>query len=209
MTTTTTKQNHIRPTVPRLGRFRTQRGSSLVIVMLSMLVLAIAAARILDLTMQKAQAPTHALSWRYALAGAESGAQSARMALLTAATDPVAAWSDWSPSTATSWPKTKTFILAPTGSDSERALSTSILVTIDAPAGLNPSGSGSPWYRVRSTGTADMPANARTGTEAINLALRRMDFRKTETNPSVSRTVETVMKPATPFNIAILANEKI
>ncbi len=211
MTMIMTKQNLIHSiTIPRPHR-PTQRGSSLVIVMLSMLVLAIVAARILDLTLQKAQGPTQAISWRYALNGAEAGVQSARMALLTATTDPDTAWSGWSPSTASSWPKTKTFALAPSASDTERPLTTSINVTVDAPAGLNPAGSGSPYYRVRSTGTAQMPATTRTGTDAINIALRQMKLAKNTANPTpqVSRTVEAIMQPATPFTLALLANDKI
>lgn len=205
-----------RSLLPRSSKSRCQpsgaeRGSALVVVMLSMMILALAAAYVLNLTMQKAQAPTHAISWRYALAGAEAGIQNARMSLLTAATDPTTAWSDWTPSVAATWPKSKTFTLTPTASDSERALSTKITVTIDAPVTLNPVGSGSPWYRVRATGTANLPATARIGSEALDLALRQMNFIKTPTNPSprVSRTVETLFKPSTPFGLAMLANDKV
>ncbi|MEP6822036.1 MAG: hypothetical protein ABI946_06770 [Chthoniobacterales bacterium] len=206
-----TKQNRIHSiTIPRPRR-TAERGSSLIIVMLSMLVLGIVAARILELSLQKAQGPTQAISWRYALNGAEAGVQSARMALLTSATDPDTAWRGWSPSEASSWPKIQTFALAPSTRDTERPLNTDITVTVDLPANLNPAGSGSPYYRVRSTGTAQMPGTTRTGTDAINIALRQMKLAKNTANPTpqVSRTVETILQPTTPFTLALLANDKI
>jgi hypothetical protein len=87
-------------------------------------------------------------------------------------------------------------------------------VTIDSPADFVDA-SGWRYYRIRATGTNILPGSAAAGSERQDSALRKYSLRRDRftgqavTQPRVTRTVEAIVRPKSPFNVAVLARDTI
>ena len=180
-------------------------GSILPMAMISLAVLAMVAAAALFRVQPRLAATYHSASWNDALNSAEAGAEMALKSLNTAITDPTTAWAAWTPSDATTFPKTWVPTIAPHTGDGNNAVWCKITVdnsTVDV--------NGAAWMRVRSMGVAELPSASRSGIEGALLntsgvknfraVLRRERFSSDLTAgalrlPQVARTIEAIASP--------------
>jgi hypothetical protein len=207
----------------KTNSIRTQKGSVLLVALLTITILTLICATSLYITTQNATAGMQTASWQQALTGAESGVDAAMRALNTGNTG---VWTNWisksqngtnlptaepssAPTTApTGPPDSSHYYLLPSSAlalsvqpGSEGATHVSSWVTVDT-AQMSP-GSNGRWYRIRSTGVANEPAINRN-------ALGYLDVRFNQrTHPAitgassginvsqVTRTIEVVAQPTT------------
>jgi hypothetical protein len=141
-----------------------ERGAVLVVALIAMAVLALVATAALYEVGNRHAVTYHSLSWNEALASAEVGADVALRAMNDSIVNPTTAWAAWTPSDATTFPKTWTPSLAPHAGDGNNKVFA--LVTVDdAITDLN----GIKWMRVRSTGVAEVAGTCRPGVEGAVL----------------------------------------
>jgi len=207
----------------KTNSIRTQKGSVLLVALLTITILTLICATSLYITTQNATAGMQTAIWQQALTGAESGVDAAMRALNTGNTG---VWTNWisksqngtnlptaepssTPTTApTGPPDSSHYYLLPSSAlalsvqpGSEGATHVSSWVTVDT-AQMSP-GSNGRWYRIRSTGVANEPAINRN-------ALGYLDVRFNQrTHPAitgassginvsqVTRTIEVVAQPTT------------
>lgn len=211
-----------------------QRGSTLVISLISVAVLLSLGAYAMRLAAQRLATVSQASAWQRAYYLAESGVDIARATLKAASLDPTiwatqtfpcdagtaASWSSTDPAT---FPKTCTITLPSTGEDN--SLVSTVTVTIEKPTGvgtINPTGTGTnPAYRVRSQGNLEIPGPVRVSHDKAEINLRKISWLRdwrtgakvSETNPMggprATRVVEAVLHGTTPFVAAIIAQESI
>ena len=203
---TKAKINRVR--IPNLGaklgrrRRSCETGAILVVAMIAMTVLALIATAALYDVGNRHAVTFHSQSWNEALASAEAGADLALRAMNDSIPNPSTAWTGWSPSDATTFPKTWTPTLTPHAGDGNNKVFA--LVTVDnSIVDTN----GLKWLRVRSTGVAEVAGTCRPGMEgavldSAGLKNHRSVLRKTRfttdltsgalRRPQVARTVEVV-----------------
>jgi hypothetical protein len=189
------------------------KGSVLIVALLSVFVLALLAASVIELVTNKYLTVFQAASWQEAILATESGVDLAMVELRKSLSDPSSAWqSPWSggaPRTGNSASCLSTITYLGEGSTTMN-----LNVSVDAPAQLVDS-KGWQYYRIRATGTNLVPGPQRTGDEARDTELRKLSIlrdRLTGTallRPLVSRRVEVIAKPLSPYNAAILARGDI
>jgi hypothetical protein len=226
--------NHV-PAVT-LGRHRPSgdRGGTLILALLAAGSLMMIAANVMQITGTRLATVAQSSSWQKAYYLAESGVDIARNALRAACEDPTI-WTTqafpasdgttakWSPADASTFPKTVN-INMPTLADDGSLVST-VQVTIDCPSGagtINPGGLGqmsSRCFRIRSIGNAEIPGPTNISHDPVEINLRKISWVKdwrtgastTGINggPRASRLLEVVVRPVSPFAMAILADEKI
>ena len=189
----------------------TGRGSTLLMAIGTIAVLGFLAAMVLTSVSTRYQSTYHSASWHEALNAAESGIDKAVATLNYSLVAPNTAWSSWTPSDADTFPKAYNAVVLTHGGDGNQKMHVS--TTIDTAVH---DASAQVWYRVRCTGTAELPGTARAGMESAPLnvngqsnhrsQLRRLNLRTDRTGgqlhaPQVSRTIEVMVRnlAATPF----------
>src|SRR5579862_88799 len=90
-----------------------RQGSTLVMALVTLLVLAFTAASVFYFIANRYQAAFQSSSWNEALMVAESGVDTGMQALNASASSPSTAWAAWTPSDATTFPKTYRQALTP------------------------------------------------------------------------------------------------
>jgi hypothetical protein len=200
-------------------------GSALIVTVLLITVLCLVAATLLSYTRSKQSGPFQAASWHEAGAAAEGGIEIALNALRRSITDGTVAWNGWvdNPAGGATAKKyiTDTQLL---GHQGEGNTVVRAIVEISQPTGagtINPTTGTSAVspnryaYLIRSTGFANVPGPTRIATDKSDADLRKLNvFRDMRTNstittPQVSRVVEAIASPVTPFPAAILAKDTI
>jgi type II secretory pathway pseudopilin PulG len=88
-----------------------QSGSTLAMALITIAILAFAAASVFYYITNRSQTSANAGSWQEALVVAESGTDMAMSALNASVKNPGTAWTAWTPSDATTFPKTYTGVL--------------------------------------------------------------------------------------------------
>ena len=182
-----------------------QSGSILPTVLMSIVVLAMFASGALYRVQPRLATTYHSASWGEALNSAEAGMDMALLAMNNSATTPATAWASWSPSDATTFPKTWVpAIAAHLGDGNTKSY---CKVTVD---NTIVDGSGAKWMRVRSLGVAELPPASRTGIEGgvldtngsktFRSILRKERFKTDQTGgvlrlPQVVRNLEAIAAP--------------
>lgn len=156
-------------------------------------------------------------SWQESLLAAESGVDIAVNAMRRSLYDPSAAWSGWTNSEGSGGgPGTgSTFFtssaLVRSGEGGQQSW---VKVQVDAPSYLRGS-SGEQWFRVRSTGYAEIPGGSVVTGESVDIRLRKLDFRvdrrtgEALNTPRAQRTIEAIVKPVGAFRVALLGDSLI
>lgn len=210
-------------------------GSALIVTVMVIAVLSLVAATLLSYTSSKQTGPFEAASWHEAGAAAEGGVEIALNALRRSIEEGTTAWNGWQadPAYGATAKKyiTANQLLSHAG---EGNTSVRAIVEVTQPTGtgtINPStiSSNRYAYLIRSTGFADVPGPSRRAIEGSSqnifksdLALRKInvfyDMRANKAidaeqdgkvHPQISRVVEAVATPVTPFPAAILAQDAI
>jgi hypothetical protein len=201
-------------------------GSALLYVVLTMTVLLAASAAVLRPVSDEYANTFRTASWQEALLAAESGVDLATVQARAALITPDSAWpAPWAtvPDTAQIAarsaagkpaldppPVIRTRTTSWRHAGEGDALQT-VDVQVDTPDGLVDPVSGWQYFRIRSKGTISFGGSRRAGGEKRDLALRKLSLvRDRFTNapiaqPSVSRTVEIVVRPTSAFPVALLS----
>jgi Tfp pilus assembly protein PilX len=204
--------------------FTTDRGSVLLVALLTITILTLICATSLYVTSQNANAGMQTASWQQALTGAESGVDAAIRALNEWNNgNPVPAsspWANWKTnpgataptiepaggSTASTAPDSSHYNYLPSSAlaltmQGEGATTVSTWVTIDTAGTTFQDSSGNQWYRIRSTGQTIFPTNSvmtRVSNNKLDDILRNtiaLRFnRKGGATLGPSRTVEVIAK---------------
>jgi len=210
----------------------TASGSALVITVMTITVVCLIAATLLSYTSAKQSGPFQAASWHEAGAAAEGGVEIALNALRRSITEGTVAWDGWTadPSYSATAKKylTADQLLSHAGEGNVGAGGlVKAVIEITQPTGTGtinpPSISSSRYaYLIRSTGFANVPGPARLPTDRSDLDLRKInlytDFRTGQAilpgadgivHPQITRVVEAIASPVTPFPTAILSKDTI
>src|SRR5689334_9396967 len=200
----------------RTTKNRCDRGSVLMMALLTVTILTLICATSLFIASQNTNAGAQTAAWQQSLTAAESGVDAAVRALNTGV------WTNWRTVTSGTLPTVEP--AANTGSaatgvptsatqynflpssqlsmsmQGEGAPTVSTWVTLDSPSGL--SNSSGAWYRIRSTGQTSFQSNSifkRVSNNRLDADLRNtisMNFnRKGGSNIGPTRTIEVVMQP--------------
>lgn len=213
---------------------RSIAGSALIVVTILMCVLCLVAGTLLSYTSAKQSAPFTAASWHEAGAAAEGGVEIALNALRRSINEGTSAWDGWAVNTPTpggsptptpsTTPFAKKYLTQGDllSHDGEGNNAVRAIVEISLPTGdgtINPTSVSSNRYAylIRSTGIANLPASVRVALDNSDMDLRKLNFFKDwRTNTSVpsgtkqvSRVVEAIASPVTPFPAAIMAKDTI
>lgn len=144
-------------------------------------------------------------SWNEAIASAEAGADFALLSLNNSLKDSSTAWAAWTPNDATTFPKTYTPAMPAHAGEGNTKVFASVVVD-DSLTDAD----GQKWFRVRTTGVAELPSRTVSGIEAAmhdesgvknhRSNLRRARFLTDITGgalrlPQVARTVELMAEP--------------
>jgi len=182
-----------------------ESGSTLAMALITMAIAAFASASVFYVITNRYQTTFHSASWQESLLVAESGNDVAMAALNASLSNPSTAWTGWTPSDSSTFPKTFTGTFPSHSGDGNNKMYAS--VTVDS--GVTDS-NGKVWYRIRSKGTAELPGLRRVGYEPVILAadgsknhksfLRKLSFNKDVTGgvlhlPQVTRSIEVLAQP--------------
>lgn len=203
-----------------------EKGSAIIIVIMSLAVLVIVAGTLLSYTTSKQAAPFQAQSWQEAGTAAEGGVELALNALRRSLDEGTSAWNGWSDDGTTTY--YKKFITADNllGHTGEGNTDVRAVVEVTKPSGVgtvNPPEGGVALsearkaYVIRSTGIANLSGPNRLPLSKPDQSLRKMnfiaDFRTKQKvqngRPQVARVIEAVASPVTPFPLAIHAREQL
>ncbi|MEQ1852659.1 MAG: hypothetical protein ABMA01_13845, partial [Chthoniobacteraceae bacterium] len=219
----------------RLSRRRpgSNQGGTLILALIAVGTLLAIAGNVMRISGARLATVSQSSSWQKAYFLSESGVDIARNVLRAASEDPTiwatqkfpksdGTFATWSPTDATTFPK-KATITMPSLTDDGSLVST-VELTIDAPSGagtINPTGttSAARSYRIRSLGSAEVPGPINVSHDPVEVNLRKIGWLKdwrtgTDTSainggPRATRMLEVVVRPISPFTMAILADEKI
>jgi hypothetical protein len=218
------------PTLRFRRTLHREAGNTLLLALVSIGVILLVGGNALRLAGNRLASVSQSTSWTRAYFLAESGVDVARDTLRTAQVDPTI-WatqtftdsggvsSGWTPTDATTFPKTASITLP--ALDGESGLLSRVKVRIEKPIGpgtINPAGAGlSAAYLVRATGSLDVPGPIRISRDSVETNLRKVgwkyDWRTGQSlsgiNPRASRTLEAVLRPVTPFVAALIADSTI
>jgi len=200
----------------------TNDGSALVVTVMTIVVLSLIAGTLIRYTSSKQAGPFQAASWHEAGAAAEGGVEIALNALRRSISEgDASAWSGWAsnPNAGATAKKyiTEDQLLSHTG---EGNTVVRALVEISQPSGagtINPVSISTNRYAylIRSTGYARVPGPSRLAVKS-DLALRKInvftDMRTGSSTggfPQITRVVEAVASPVSPFPAAMLSKESI
>ncbi|MEO6751198.1 MAG: hypothetical protein ABIP85_05425 [Chthoniobacteraceae bacterium] len=203
-----------------LPRIKATGGGILVTAILMIAIMTAMTAAILYRVSSRHAASYMSVVWNEALSSAEAGNDYAIQALNKSFTSPSTAWTGWTPSDATTFPKTCNFNPSPHIGEGNTKVFAKI--TVD---NTITDGSGLKWMRIRSIGVAECP-HIKNGLESavsdINgvknhkSALRKPRFYTDITGgalrlPQITRTIETISSPpgASPYTRALLVRNTI
>jgi hypothetical protein len=203
----------------KIDQRNTNRGSVLIVAILTITILMLICATSLYITSQNATSDMQTASWQQSLTAAESGVDAAIRALNNKT------WTNWisvnqtgtdlpttepapSPSPAASAaPDSSHFNYLPSSAltltmQGEGATSVSVWVTVDQ-AGMSTAQdtNGLQWYRIRSTGVAAAPGPARVSNQKLDNDLRKISLRFDRksgaaiSTPRASRAIEVIAQP--------------
>ena len=183
-----------------------ENGSVMVTALVVIVSLTLVTAAYYEGLVPKYRSVYQGASWQEALHGAEAGAEYALQALNQfPATQKNANTYDW---TGTGWttPASENAVRTPPGSLPVLGGTNGVQVTsltMDVYT-RDTTTENNPWFRIRSTARADLPGRY-VSSDRRDAELRRMKLRGSAsyTRPSVSRTVEVVVKPRFRFSRAI------
>ncbi len=189
------------------------KGSVLVWTVLTMLILSLLAAEVLQAVSGRFQLGVQSAKWQESLIAAESGVDLAvvemRKSLYPA---PNYAWQGW-----TNLPGNGVISHGLTTVPTQGLAATpmTIEVDVDAPAQLIDPSNGWQYYRVRTLGTVALPGPARSGYNKQDNRLRKLTlnrqrfvdnlFTSETSTPHAARRIEAIVKPLSSFDMAILA----
>ena len=188
-----------------MKKLNPNQGSTLAMALILMAVTGFTAASVFYVLTNRYQTTFHSASWQEAMLVAESGNDIAMGALNNSLSSPSTAWTGWTPSDSTTFPKTyKGTLPSHTGDGNNKMY---VNVTVDN--GITDP-NGKTWYRIRSKGTAELPGLRRIGFEPTVLSsdgkknhksfLRKLSFSNDATSgalhlPQVTRSIETLAQP--------------
>lgn len=178
------------------------RGGALIVAVMTLTILASTAAVVMFHIASKYRNISQATSWRKAMVSAESGVDFAMQALMDSANGEAGAWTGWTGSDPVAGTTYTSTALVHTG---EGGTSLYYKVTVDSPAALNGSTSSRTkrYYRIRSTGYADLAGGKRVTNESLDVGLRKLSLTKDRktgvalATPRASRIIEAVVMPET------------
>ena len=201
---------------------KNESGSAILAALAVVVALVLISAFALSFSKDKYSSTSQASSYQESLYAAEGGIDIARTALRTALSDPTTAWSGWTPSDGTTFPKTRTYtlpVLDPgTTVDVTRPWGSKIDITISLPTGagtINPTNTSGYSYKVTSIGTVGVSGTTNVTQDSTEARLHRVSYQQdwrtntAVTSPQVSRKVEAILKPVSPFVAAVLADDNI
>lgn len=191
------------------------RGTALMFAVLAMLVLTLLGMEITRMTLNQYQNVYHASAWQESLMAAESGVDLAivelRKNLATTGTSG-AFQSPWVGTSGTgAWSQ---YGLTGLNYSGQGGTKMTMSVTVDAPASMVNT-VGWQYYRIRSIGTNAISGVGRVGDQKQDLDLRKLSLRvdrytgNTLTSPQVSRKLEVIVRPMSPFRAALVAKSQI
>lgn len=213
----------------QLGKTSATGGSALVVTVMTIVILCLIAGTLISYTSSKQSGPFQAASWHEAGAAAEAGVEVALNALRRSISESdTAAWSGWT-ANPTAGATAKKYITQDQLLSHEGEGNTVVRAIVEI---SQPSGNGTinlPTisinryaYLIRSTGVALVPGPTRLATNKADLALRKINvFKDIRTGqalqadtdgkikPQITRVVEAVAAPVSPFPAAILSRESI
>ena len=177
-------------------------GGILVITLLIIALMSMLAAAMLYRVSSRHATSYQSLGWNEALSSAEAGADLALLSLNNSLSDPATAWAAWTPSDASTFPKT----YVPTIPNHSGEGNTKVYAKVVVDQGV-----GGGWLRVRSTGVAELPGRALDGIESARTdtngvknhrsMLRKASYMTDNTGgmlhlPQVARTIEVLAAPS-------------
>ncbi len=191
------------------------RGTALMFAVLAMLVLTLLGMEITRMTLNQYQNVYHASAWQESLMAAESGVDLAIVELRKNLATTGSGGAFQSPWVATSgtgaWSQYGLTGLNYTGQGGTKM---TMSVTVDAPTTMVNS-VGWQYYRIRSIGTNAISGVGRVGDQKQDLDLRKLSLQvdrytgSTLTSPQVSRKLEVIVRPMSPFRAALVAKSQI
>jgi len=187
----------------RRNRARKSRGSTLIVTIGSVTILALGAAHVCRTVTSRYRSLYQADAWHEALASAEAGAD------LAIATLSSGKWDGWSAADANG---VRTYNLAALTHGGDGNAVQSAFIAVDSPASFNTS--AGKYYRIRSTGKANVSGGGYVGFDAYDTILRKLTLRRDRdtgaqvTTPSVSRTIEVIARGAAVIRRPLLLTSK-
>jgi hypothetical protein len=183
-----------------------ERGSALIAVLFAASVLMIIAGVLTQAIPPAYRTAFESASWQESLQAAEAGGDLAISSIQASAPDPTAnPWTGWTNATGSvNGPWTyngltaASLALAHAGEGNTNATLAQLTVDVytrDNNVDIDPK--GTPWYRIHSTGRADLPGNRAASLDKRDALLRRMRFNADATHPytGVTRRVEIIARP--------------
>jgi hypothetical protein len=206
-----------------MNKTRPNSGSILLISLFFMSILAATGAITFAILQNRYRQVHQTATWQEALLASEAGIDIAvnemRKELLT----PETAWLGWSSAPEGETPPESesgtvyytSQVLLREGEGGQRSFSR---IAVDAPDFLRDA-SGEQWYRVRSTGVAEIPGGALVAGDKEDLALRKfsLHFNRRATRqedvqlarPQATRLIEAIVKPVGAFRVAMLGAKAV
>jgi hypothetical protein len=203
---------------PGLRQARKNRdGGILVTTLIMIAIMSMLAAATLYRVSSRYASTYQSVCWNEALSSAEAGADLALVSLNKSIAAPDTAWAAWTPGDATTFPKTYTPDIPSHTGDGNTKVYAKMEVDKIGTTG---------WFRVRSTGVAELPARSVNGLEAARAdtdgvknhrsVLRKANFLTDVTGgalqlPQMARTVEVLAMPSAskPYSRALLVKTTI
>src|SRR3954470_12974368 len=173
------------------ARDRGRSGSTLLVTIITIAVLALGAAHVCRVTASRYRSLSQADAWHEALASAEAGAD------IAIATLSSGDWTGWGASDAKG---IRTYKMPSLTHAGDGNTTQDAIVAVDSPPSFNIS--AGKFYRIRSTGKATVYGGGYVGFDAYDAALRKLtlvrdrDTGAKVTTPGVSRTIEVIARSA-------------
>jgi hypothetical protein len=186
-------------------------GSVMIWTVLIITILSLVAADLLHVVAGKYHATLHTAVWQEALLAAESGVDLAVMQLRKSLYPaPNHAWDGWN-NTPGSGVTSYSLNTIPNAGLASTPMT--IEVNVDAPSQLRDPQNSWQYYRIRTVGTMPLTGPARATDNKQDTRLRRLSLRWDRfglasaplTTPRVSRRIETILRPVSAFDQAIMA----
>jgi hypothetical protein len=192
----------------------TVAGSVLIWTLLTITILSLVAAELLEVVSSKYYSTLHTAIWQESLLAAESGVDLAIMELRKSLYPaPNHAWEGWNTMTGDG---VTNYGLQTIPNAGLAATPMTIEVTVDAPLQLKDPQNSWQYYRIRTTGTMPITGPARASDNKQDTRLRKLSLRldrftdgvltsHTVDSPHVSRRIEAIVRPVSSFDQAIMS----
>jgi hypothetical protein len=192
----------------------TVAGSVLIWTLLTITILSLVAAELLEVVSSKYYSTLHTAIWQESLLAAESGVDLAIMELRKSLYPaPNHAWEGWNTMTGDG---VTNYGLQTIPNAGLAATPMTIEVTVDAPLQLKDPQNSWQYYRIRTTGTMPITGPARASDNKQDTRLRKLSLRLDRftdgvltshavDSPHVSRRIEAIVRPVSSFDQAIMS----